>query len=194
MKHLPNILTISRLFAIFAIGFFLSESTPKSQWIAIVLYLVSIFTDYLDGYIARKFNAVSGLGKSLDATVDKIFFFGVLAYFIYFDIFSLSVLSLLLVIHIFRDIAVTWIRYILHQKQIFVGAINTGKIKTVFQFVFLFLGMVISLCHSYPVESQFSDAGLIDTLTLIAYVIYFASIVLSVISGVHYIKYFIKNR
>lgn len=194
MKHLPNILTISRLFAIFAIGFFLSESTPKSQWIAIVLYLVSIFTDYLDGYIARKFNAVSGLGKSLDATVDKIFFFGVLAYFIYFDIFSLSVLSLLLVIHIFRDISVTWIRYILHQKQIFVGAINTGKIKTVFQFVFLFLGMVISLCHSYPVESQFSDAGLIDTLTLIAYVIYFASIVLSVISGVHYIKYFIKNR
>lgn len=194
MKHLPNILTISRLFAIFAIGFFLSESTPKSQWIAIVLYLVSIFTDYLDGYIARKFNAVSGLGKSLDATVDKIFFFGVLAYFIYFDIFSLSVLSLLLIIHIFRDIAVTWIRYILHQKQIFVGAINTGKIKTVFQFVFLFLGMVISLCHSYPVESQFSDAGLIHTLTLIAYVIYFASIVLSVISGVHYIKYFIKNR
>ena len=194
MKHLPNILTISRLFAIFAIGFFLSESTPKSQWIAIVLYLVSIFTDYLDGYIARKFNAVSGLGKSLDATVDKIFFFGVLAYFIYFDIFSLSVLSLLLVIHIARDIAVTWIRYILHQKQIFVGAINTGKIKTVFQFVFLFLGMVISLCHSYPVESQFSDAGFIHTLTLIAYVIYFASIVLSVISGVHYIKYFIKNR
>lgn len=194
MKHLPNILTISRLFAIFAIGFFLSESTPKSQWIAIVLYLVSIFTDYLDGYIARKFNAVSGLGKSLDATVDKIFFFGVLAYFIYFDIFSLSVLSLLLVIHIFRDIVVTWIRYILHQKQIFVGAINTGKIKTVFQFVFLFLGMVISLCHSYPVESQFSDAGFIHTLTLIAYVIYFASIVLSVISGVHYIKYFIKNR
>ncbi|MDG1701560.1 MAG: CDP-alcohol phosphatidyltransferase family protein [Opitutae bacterium] len=194
MKHLPNILTISRLFAIFAIGYFLSESTPKSQWIAIILYLLSIFTDYLDGYIARKFNAVSGLGKSLDATVDKIFFFGVLAYFIYFDVFSIWILSILLVIHIARDIAVTWIRYILHQKQIFVGAINSGKIKTVFQFVFLFIGMIISLCHSYPIESQLNDAGLIHTLTLIAYAIYFASIVLSVTSGIHYIKYFIKNR
>lgn len=194
MKHLPNILTISRLFAIFAIGYFLSESTPKSQWIAIILYLLSIFTDYLDGYIARKFNAVSGLGKSLDATVDKIFFFGVLAYFIYFDVFSIWILSILLVIHIARDIAVTWIRYILHQKQIFVGAINSGKIKTVFQFVFLFIGMIISLCHSHPIESQLNDAGLIHTLTLIAYAIYFASIVLSVTSGIHYIKYFIKNR
>mgnify|MGYP005746297437 CR=1 FL=1 len=59
------------------------------------MYCFSIFTDFLDGYIARKFNAVSGLGKSLDATVDKVFFFGILICLIYLNIFfiDLSVLS-----------------------------------------------------------------------------------------------------
>jgi CDP-diacylglycerol--glycerol-3-phosphate 3-phosphatidyltransferase len=194
LKHLPNILTISRLFAIFVIGYFLFESTPNSQWIAIILYCISIFTDYLDGYIARRFNAISGLGKSLDATVDKVFFFGVLSFLIYLDIFSLWILSFFLVIHIVRDIAVTWIRYVLHQKNIFVGAISTGKIKTVFQFLFLFIGMIVSLAHSYPLESPVNSQTVIHTLTLSAYLIYVASIVLSVSSGIHYIKYFIKNR
>lgn len=194
MKHLPNILTISRLFAIFAIAYFLFQSTPNSQWIAILLYCISIFTDYLDGYIARRFNAISGLGKSLDATVDKVFFFGVLFCLIYLNIFSLWVLSLFLFIHIARDIVVTWIRYTLHQKNIFVGAIGTGKIKTVFQFIFLLLGMIISLCHSYPTESQLNNNMIIHTLTLTAYIIYFASIALSISSGIHYIKYFIKNK
>lgn len=194
MKHLPNILTISRLFAIFAIAYFLFQSSSNSQWIAILLYCISIFTDYLDGYIARRFNAISGLGKSLDATVDKLFFFGVLFCLIYLNIFSLWVLSLFLLIHIARDIVVTWIRYTLHQKNIFVGAIGTGKIKTVFQFIFLLLGMIISLCHSYPTESQLNNNMIIHTLTLTAYIIYFASIALSISSGIHYIKYFIKNK
>ena len=194
MKHLPNILSISRFFAIFAIAYFIFERSPNSQWIAIILYCVSIFTDYLDGYIARKYNAISGLGKSLDATVDKVFFFGVLACLVYLNIFSMKILAIFLVIHIARDIAVTWIRYVLHQKNIFVGAINTGKIKTIFQFIFLLLGMIISLYESYPIQSRLNDGLIIHTLTLSAYIIYFASIALSVSSGIYYIKYFLKNK
>ena len=194
MKHLPNILTISRLFAIFAIAYFIFKSTPNSQWIAILLYSFSIFTDYLDGNIARKYNAVSGLGKSLDATVDKVFFFGVLICLMYLNIFSFWLLSFFLVIHIARDIIVTLIRYILHQKSIFLGAINSGKIKTVFQFIFLFLGMIVSLCQSYPSDSSVNNDLLIHTLTLSAYIIYFASIFLGVSSGIHYVKYFLKHK
>ena len=194
MKHLPNILTISRLFAIFAIGFFLFKSEPLSQWTALILYCFSILTDFLDGYIARKFNAVSGLGKSLDATVDKVFFFGVLIFLMYLNVFSFWVLSLFLLIHVFRDVLVTWMRYILHQKNVFVGAVNLGKVKTVFQFIFLFLGIFISLCYSYPAETDFNNDRFIHTLTLSAYIIYFVSLVLGVISGVHYMKYFLENK
>ncbi|MDC3132534.1 CDP-diacylglycerol--glycerol-3-phosphate 3-phosphatidyltransferase [Opitutae bacterium] len=194
MKHLPNILTISRLFAIFAIGYFLSKNEPLYKWTALILYCFSVLTDFLDGYIARKFNAVSGLGKSLDATVDKVFFFGVLIFLMYLNIFSFWVLSLFLLIHICRDVLVTWMRYILHQKNVFVGAINAGKVKTVFQFIFLFLGMFISLCHSYPAETDFNNDRFIHTLTLSAYIIYFVSLVLGVSSGVHYMKYFLENK
>ena len=194
MKHLPNILTISRLFAIFAIGYFLSKNEPLYKWTALILYCFSILTDFLDGYIARKFNAVSGLGKSLDATVDKVFFFGVLIFLMYLNIFSFWVLSLFLLIHICRDVIVTWMRYILHHKNVFVGAVNAGKVKTVFQFIFLFLGMFISLCHSYPTETDFNNVRFIHTLTLSAYIIYFVSLVLGVSSGVHYMKYFLENK
>ena len=112
----------------------------------------------------------------------------------YLNIFSFWLLFIFLVIHIVRDVVVTWIRYILHQKSIFVGAINSGKIKTAFQFIFLFLGMIVSLCQSYQTDFTFNYDLLIHTLTLSAYIIYFASIVLSVSSGIHYIKYFLRNK
>ena len=151
MQHFetPNILHDFSSFCYFCYRLLHFNSTPNSQWIAILLYSFSIFTDYLDGYIARKYNAVSGLGKSLDATVDKVFFFGVLICLMYLNIFFLLV-ALFLSSHTYRSRYRSYLDS-LHftPKSIFVGAINSGKIKTVFQFIFLFLGMIVSLCQSY---------------------------------------------
>ena len=96
--------------------------------------------------------------------------------------------SLSLVIHIARDIVVTWIRYILPKKYFHEG-INSGKIKTVFQFIFLFWCGCFT-CQSYQAILPLIMTYLF-TLTLSAYIIYFASIVLSV-AWHHYIKYFLK--
>ena len=82
-----------------------------------IFFLIAIFSDYIDGYIARKFKAVSALGKVLDATIDKIFFFILICYFIITGIVSLYLMGLFLIIHILRDILVLYNEYLLNHLR-----------------------------------------------------------------------------
>ena len=70
MKTLINILTLSRIF-IAAIILVLLMS-PDGYWLAFVLFFLAGVSDYFDGYLARKYNAVSQLGEILDPIADKI--------------------------------------------------------------------------------------------------------------------------
>lgn len=65
-----NILTISRIVLAAIIFFFLM--TPDTYFIALVLFFLAGITDYFDGYLARKYNAVSQIGEILDPISDKI--------------------------------------------------------------------------------------------------------------------------
>ena len=67
---LINILTLSRIF-LAAIIFVLLMS-PEGYLLALVLFFLAGVTDYFDGYLARKYNAVSQLGEILDPIADKI--------------------------------------------------------------------------------------------------------------------------
>ena len=70
MTTLINILTLSRIF-LAAIIFVLLMS-PDGYLLALVLFFLAGVTDYFDGYLARKYNAVSQLGEILDPIADKI--------------------------------------------------------------------------------------------------------------------------
>lgn len=74
MVNIPNILTILRLVLVFPISIFLI--THKKQ-IALSLIFVAWITDLLDGYFARKLNAISELGKTLDPLADKLLIFSI---------------------------------------------------------------------------------------------------------------------
>jgi len=65
-----NILTLSRIF--FAAVIFLLLMSPDSYLLALILFFLAGITDYFDGYLARKYNAVSQLGEILDPIADKI--------------------------------------------------------------------------------------------------------------------------
>ena len=194
MKNIPNFISISRGLSAFLICFLLSIESEKSQWFAMIFFLIAIFSDYIDGYIARKFNAVSALGKVLDATIDKIFFFILICYFIITGIFSLYLMGLFLIIHILRDILVTTIRCHLLSKDIRVNVLTSGQIKTLFQFLFLLCGMVISILSYYDLYFEISCIKLINGITITAYFLYAISIVLSVQSGYSYLIMYFKNK
>jgi cardiolipin synthase (CMP-forming) len=69
---LPNLLTLFRLFLLPFAFYFLLRKTNSGLIVAIILLGVAYFSDMLDGYLARKLNQISDLGKILDPTVDKI--------------------------------------------------------------------------------------------------------------------------
>lgn len=71
-KNIPNILSICRicLVPVFILAYFASDSPVKIA--ALVVYIIAAVTDFLDGYIARRCNMISNLGKVLDPLGDKL--------------------------------------------------------------------------------------------------------------------------
>ncbi len=73
--NLPNWITFSRLLGIPFILYLLVDPTSQQRWICLAIFLVVAATDWLDGYLARKLNQVTELGKFLDPLVDKLLVF-----------------------------------------------------------------------------------------------------------------------
>ena len=71
VKHVPNILSIMRIFLSIALLFLTAKPL---QWLFVAVYLLNGATDVFDGKIARRFNAVSSLGSKLDAVGDTMLF------------------------------------------------------------------------------------------------------------------------
>ena len=69
---LPNWVTLSRLLGLPVILYCLQNPTAETRWLSLVIFLAAAMTDWLDGYLARKLNQVTELGKFLDPLVDKL--------------------------------------------------------------------------------------------------------------------------
>ncbi|PSB26795.1 CDP-diacylglycerol--glycerol-3-phosphate 3-phosphatidyltransferase [Stenomitos frigidus] len=70
--NLPTWITASRLLAVPLLLYGLHNPTTAQRWVVLVVFLVAAGTDWLDGYLARKLNQVTELGKFLDPLVDKL--------------------------------------------------------------------------------------------------------------------------
>ena len=75
MKNIPNILTVFRILLIPVMSYYLFTDNLK---IALIVYILASLTDVVDGYIARKFNMITDLGKILDPLADKLLQFAAL--------------------------------------------------------------------------------------------------------------------
>ena len=69
--NLPNALTFLRILMIPAV-YITYYQLPERRWIALVIYLLASFTDFLDGYLARKWNQITSFGKLFDPLADKL--------------------------------------------------------------------------------------------------------------------------
>ncbi|KAM3100004.1 CDP-diacylglycerol--glycerol-3-phosphate 3-phosphatidyltransferase [Phormidesmis sp. 146-35] len=70
--NLPTWITVSRLFGVPFLLYGLHHPTSETRWIMVAIFLLAAGTDWLDGYLARKLNQVTDLGKFLDPLVDKL--------------------------------------------------------------------------------------------------------------------------
>ncbi|MEM8807446.1 MAG: CDP-diacylglycerol--glycerol-3-phosphate 3-phosphatidyltransferase [Cyanobacteria bacterium P01_G01_bin.38] len=70
--NLPTWITISRLIGIPVVFILMADPTDSRRWLATGVFLIAAGTDWLDGYLARRLNQVTELGKFLDPLVDKL--------------------------------------------------------------------------------------------------------------------------
>ena len=112
-----------------------TASFQLNEILAAILFVIASLTDFLDGYIARKYHWVSDFGKIWDPLADKLLVDGVLICFAYLSLIPIWVCVLL----ILRDFIVDAFRMHALSKQIIVPASMWGKLKTVFELIGLIL-------------------------------------------------------
>ena len=122
--NIPNLLSISRLFLVFPLIFFLEINRPLYVFILIV---VGGLTDYFDGLIARKFNLKSRLGAILDPLSDKVFYLIPITFLCKNNLIPFWSFSLIL----FRELIITSLRNSIKDG---LPASMLGKFKTFFFF------------------------------------------------------------
>lgn len=176
--QLPNAITIARIVcAPIFLWLLLADAGADGglRWAAAVLFIVAIATDGVDGYIARKYEIVSDLGKLLDPIADKaltgLAFVG------------LSILGELpwwvTIVVLVREIGITVYRFLVVSDHV-LAASWMGKLKTVFQAIALSIALIpfAALSDAAVWQSTVWWAGVI-TMTI--------AVVLTIASGIDYI-------
>lgn len=157
----------------------MGEQVDIVMLIAGALFAIASFTDFLDGYIARKNNIVTDFGKVMDAIADKVLVNGVLI-LLAAPQWGIIPSVIVPVIIITRDIAVDSIKMVSGSKGKVVAASWPGKIKT----ICMMIGVTLAMFYNMPFA--FIGNGI-----HIDYLFIGIAVVMSVISGV---QYFLVNK
>lgn len=147
--NVPNILTILRLIAapVMAIAFILLPR-PFADWCALAMFVLASLTDYLDGYIARKFNQVSKMGTMMDPIADKAMV--VIALTVLCAVSSLSAWILLpAALILFREVFVSGLREFLGDVAGTLKVTRLAKWKTAVQMVAIAVLLAQGLFEHY---------------------------------------------
>jgi len=138
--NLPNSLSLLRLVCLPVILLCLSFEGTLGSFLAALFFGMAFVTDFLDGYFARRYSAVTVVGKLLDPLADKILVIVTMIMLIPIGRIPAWVVMLIVV----RELAVTGLRSIAVTEGVVIQASSLGKYKTVFQ-----CSATIALCLHY---------------------------------------------
>lgn len=102
---------------------------PTCTVIALVLFCVASFTDFLDGYVARKYNQVTDFGKFVDPLADKLLVSSALILFVE----QKAMAGWMVCVILARELIITSLRVVAANKGVVMAATWTGKVKTCVQ-------------------------------------------------------------
>jgi CDP-diacylglycerol--glycerol-3-phosphate 3-phosphatidyltransferase len=199
--NLPTKITISRIVIVVAmlitlfILSLLNISVPNLAntsinliyFITAIVFILASATDWLDGFLARRNNQITDLGKFLDPIADKLLIDGLLIFLIVAPHYAPSTLTFSLwcaIILIARDLIVDALRLIAVTKNKVIAANIFGKAKTVLQMV----AIVAILLNGWPFS--YFDSGFPEGLKIAELLVYLATAV-SLLSGIIYV---VTNR
>ncbi|MBE9054816.1 CDP-diacylglycerol--glycerol-3-phosphate 3-phosphatidyltransferase [Sphaerospermopsis sp. LEGE 08334] len=162
--NIPNTITFSRLIGIPFLLYGLYIPTPQAKWICLTIFLIAALTDWLDGYLARKLNQITDLGKFLDPLVDKLLVLAPLLVLV--ELGKIPGWGVFIILA--RELAIAGWR--VNQTSIS-GANIWGKLKTVSQIIAIAL-LIAPLSEIWQIP---------------ALITFWLSVILTVISGIIYL-------
>ena len=184
--NLPNKISIARICLIPIFMVFLLVPLPLGTWdiygdelpishaLGCLLFVIAAATDWLDGYLARKYNLISNFGKFLDPLADKLLVTAALL-----SLIELQMLpAWMAIIILSREFAVTGMRLVAAADGHVIAASPLGKWKTLFQMA----ALAVLLLHNFPFSIWNIPVGML---------LMWIAVLLTIISG---IDYFLKNR
>jgi CDP-diacylglycerol--glycerol-3-phosphate 3-phosphatidyltransferase len=172
--NLPNQLTASR----FVLALFLFALIAMHSWMGcLVVFIVAAFTDWLDGYLARKQGLTSTLGRNLDPLVDKVLTCG--AYIFLIPVPGAGIAPWMVTVVVARELVITSLRSFLENQGVRFGAEWIGKIKMGLQ-----CAALIAIFIALQVPEDWAYASLIGwTKDVFIY----AMLASTILSGLQYL-------
>ncbi len=174
--NIPNKLTILRIFMIpvFLLVLLcpLGFDRQTARYVATAIFCIASFTDFLDGFIARKFKLVTNFGKFMDPLADKLLVCSAMIALIGIEDAVVPLPSIVVIIIIAREFIITGFRTIAAEQNIVIAAGIWGKLKTVCQ-MFMLIVLLLNIDNIY--------------FTVVGNVLIYASLVLAIVSAVDYI-------
>jgi len=195
--NLPNAITVSRLFLTAGFIIFVAWESTWGHLTALILFIIAAASDFLDGWLARKLNLVTPLGKLLDPLADKILVCSAFVFLTAKGLCPVWITALILG----REFLVTGLRQIAIEAGQVLAADRLGKWKTGFQLTYLISGLIwLTLETMDPIPRWLSvfhfltkpmdQGGLLMPISL------FLAVALTVISGWNYVwssRYLLKG-
>ena len=171
-----NRITLLRIGAILPILLVIHFPGRVTCWLAAVLFILAAFSDFLDGYIARREGIVTNFGKFLDPLADKLLICSVLI-----EMVGLGwVPAWIAIVIVIRELAVTGLRAVAADNGMIIAADRYGKLKTVLQIVALVPLLVHFPLYGMPMQQ------------LGIFILYIA-LLLTVVSGINYFYRFFRD-
>jgi CDP-diacylglycerol--glycerol-3-phosphate 3-phosphatidyltransferase len=183
--NLPNILTLTRI-TVSPVIFILLLYRPGKlmSFLSALVFALAAITDFLDGYLARRLNMITTLGKFLDPLADKILVGVALIMLIPLERVSPLIVALIIT----RELLVTGLRVYAINENIIIESSRLAKYKTTFQIVAV-VGLLLH--HSYAVAlgpAHFSiDFNAIGTALL------YIALFITLLTGIDYFYRFFKR-
>jgi len=182
--NLPNKITISRIALVFVFMIFLFSKGVPAKSMALLIFIIAAFTDYLDGFIAKKYNIISNFGKIMDPVADKIL---TLAAFLAFVEMKL-VPAWMVVIIILRELLITSIRIAALRNDTVLAAGRGGKHKTVSQMLSIFIVLVFIIIKEAGISPMgFWNASFEYWYEQLIFYMMLLTVILTITSGIAYI-------
>lgn len=193
VMNLPNKLTLLRviLIPVFIVFFYVNFS--GHYFVALAVFGIASFTDYLDGHIARKYNLITNLGKFLDPVADKVLVSSALIVMLtvneffcaYLGWWAIIVAGCCVAVILARELIVSGFRMVAADAGIVIAADKIGKYKTVFQMISL---VVLLLCAGF--YEFFAEHIAVKILNFAGLGFFALATLLTIVSGINYI---VKN-